>query len=623
MASMVSSTFLGRLRHDTRGNTIAIMAAALIPMLGFAGSAVDMARQYVVRVRLQQACDAGVLAGRKIMGTEGSSTLDAGATAQAQAFFANNFQTGWLGTTAVSFSPSSNNPQLVTGTAHATVPMTIMKFFDVADTPLVVSCQAELDIADTDVMFVLDTTGSMACLTSDDQGTCDSYVVGNTVQNADGSYSVTEKSNSRISGLRSAVLSFYDTLTTNTNDPNTHFRFGFVPYNATANVGGLLQPLGYMNTGNANYQSRVVTSDANSGSSSTYATYTGMNATTCAAKTTRSPSTPLTYTTSGTATQYTGSLNGTTCTVTQQTLIPNWTYQQRSLAIGQYVAGNAVTNPAQVTGATSKWNGCVEERNVTNASSFDPANPPLELDVDTAPSSGNPNSYWNPMWQDVVFSRQSTPETTSSARTILTRFQDGNAFGTYELASYLNELPCPLAAMRLFPQTAQSSATTRSQISNYMSASNGFRPYGVTFHDAGMTWGTRLISPTGMFASDTGAWTGHNQPNRYILFLTDGTMETDEYAYTGYGLEQFDNRTGSGGNNTTLATNHNNRFLAACQIAKNHGITIFVIGYAQTLTTQLQTCASPNDAFYASDSATLTSKFQQIAQQIAMLRISQ
>ena len=59
--------FMSALARDVRGNTLAMMAAALIPMSALAGSAVDVARLYVVKVRLQQACDAGALAGRKFM----------------------------------------------------------------------------------------------------------------------------------------------------------------------------------------------------------------------------------------------------------------------------------------------------------------------------------------------------------------------------------------------------------------------------------------------------------------------------------------------------------------------------------------------------------------------------
>ena len=59
--------FLSRLGRNQAANTLAIMAFALIPLIAVAGSAMDMARLYYVKSRLQQACDAGALAGRKFM----------------------------------------------------------------------------------------------------------------------------------------------------------------------------------------------------------------------------------------------------------------------------------------------------------------------------------------------------------------------------------------------------------------------------------------------------------------------------------------------------------------------------------------------------------------------------
>ena len=48
-----------------------------------------------------------------------------------------------------------------------------------------------------------------------------------------------------------------------------------------------------------------------------------------------------------------------------------------------------------------------------------------------------------------------------------------------------------------------------------------------------------------------------------------------------------------------------------------------MIGFGQTLTTELTQCASPGKAYYASDNAALNTAFQDIAKQVALLRISQ
>ena len=67
-AANSARTWLATLARDTRGNTIAIIAASIIPLAGMVGGGVDISRMYIVKTRLQHACDAGALAGRKMMG---------------------------------------------------------------------------------------------------------------------------------------------------------------------------------------------------------------------------------------------------------------------------------------------------------------------------------------------------------------------------------------------------------------------------------------------------------------------------------------------------------------------------------------------------------------------------
>ena len=116
------------------------------------------------------------------------------------------------------------------------------------------SARRRYDVADVDIMFVLDTTGSMACLPADIDTTCSAYVnaAGTTAYTrpSDGSagnsstagyagssgYYVPEKSGSRISAVRTAVLDFFDTLDS-TRDATTNIRYGFVTYTSTVNAG--------------------------------------------------------------------------------------------------------------------------------------------------------------------------------------------------------------------------------------------------------------------------------------------------------------------------------------------------------------------------------------------------
>jgi len=617
---------LGRLRRDVSGNTLAMMAIALIPICALVGSGIDTARLYVVKVRLQQACDAGVLAGRKAMTSSTSTTLDATATAQANTFFNNNFKTGWMNTNTVSFTPSKTSDQQVSGVATANVPMSLMKMFSMPDVTLNVTCQARYDIADTDIMFVLDTTGSMACTAAGScSGTVDSY----TRPDGTTGYHAHEVSGSKISGLRTAVINFYNTIAANI-DSTTHVRYGFVTYTSTVNAGYSLPQSDIVDSWN--YQSRKVIGDANNGSSSS-STQTGVGQTVCSNMIRRSPAAG--YNTDGTASQITTTWStgsGGTCVIKTQPLKPTWRYQQvTGINTSLFKTGVSVADPSKVDGSTTKWQGCVEEpidSSGAGQSSFDINNLPNDLNPDLIPSSDD--EKWAPMWPEVEYYRgnnttydysgnYSKPSTPPSPFV----YGDYTVTGATQMLSSAGA-PASLSAgyVSCGKPVSRLAVMSQSDVSNYVNASD-FVPQGGTYHDTGMIWGTRMISPNGVFASDTAAWPGRNTPNRYIVFMTDGDMAPNYNIYGMYGMEYYDKRvTGTTGlgNDTDY---HNARFLAECAAAKARNIKVFVVGFGQTLTTQLTQCASPGKAYYASDNASLDAAFQDIAKQVALLRISQ
>ena len=72
-----------------------LCAFALIPLMGMIGGALDMSRAYLVKSRLQNACDSAVLGGRRAMS---GTTFDTTARQSADRFFALNFATGQYGT---------------------------------------------------------------------------------------------------------------------------------------------------------------------------------------------------------------------------------------------------------------------------------------------------------------------------------------------------------------------------------------------------------------------------------------------------------------------------------------------------------------------------------------------
>lgn len=612
---------MARLARAKGGNTLAMLAIFLIPLSALTGSAVDIGRLYLVKARLQQACDAGVLAGRKFMVDTSLSTLDPVATTQAQTFFANNFPSGLMGTPAftalnVPFTPTKTADNQVAGTATTTVPMTIMKMFGMPSRTLTVTCEARYDTPDTDVVFVLDTTGSMVCAPW--EPTCSLTSV--TYTRADGStgYSYQEKSSSKIVALRSAVMSFFDTVEDNT-DASTHVRYGIVPYSSTVNAGAVLKPQ-YFPT-DWHYQTRRVVGDVSNGTDPN-TTYTfNVTSATCNGLAGRVPATgsdkygntTYPYDASGNAVNRTVrwvpnffSQTIGTCVVSTQQLAPIWRYQEWPADITGYVAslttGVGVQDPSKIGRSLNRWQGCIEERQTTASTSFDINNLPPDLDPDLIPSSID--SQWKPMWPEQIYDR--------GARLTVDDTSDYNNVGAADSVKS-GYVSCGKPVQKLAP-------LTRDQLLAYVNAPD-FRAAGGTYHDVGMIWGTRMISPNGIFAADTAAWPGRPAPKRNIVFMTDGDMQVNQTNYGMYGFEQSDKRV-SAGNFASLKDRHNARFLAECAAAKARNINVFVIGFAQTLTPELTQCASPGQAFYASDNASLTAAFRKIASQVAMLRIS-
>jgi hypothetical protein len=440
-------------------------------------------------------------------------------------------------------------------------------------------------------------------------------------------YHAVEESGSKISGLRTAVLNFYDTVAANA-DPSTHLRYGFVTYTSAVNAGYAL-PQNYL-VDSWNYESRSVIGDANNGNSTT-TNYTGKTSAQCNTYIGRTPATG--YTTSGTASVVTvtwTSPSGGTCAVKTQPVKPTWRYQQVTYDTSQFKTGATVDDPSKVSGATSKWQGCIEERDTTASATFDVNNLPGDLDPDLVPSTDA--TKWRPMWPDVVYYRgNNTTYDYSGDVTAPSTPTSPYVYGDYNYTggSYVTSLtsvgsPTNMSGgyVSCGKPVSRLGVMTRAQVSAYVNATD-FVPQGGTYHDTGMIWGTRMISPTGIFASDTAAWPGRNAPNRYIVFMTDGDMAPNVNIYGMYGMEYYDKRvTGSAGTSNDDAY-HNARFLAECAAAKARNITVFVIGFGQTLTTELSTCASPGQAYYASDNAALNTAFQNIAKQVALLRISQ
>lgn len=213
--------FLSGLRRDERGTTLAMMAAALIPIAGIIGSGLDMSRAYMAKAKLQNACDAAALATRREM----SAGISPEAIDEGEKFFYFNFPNGTMGTSPVDLDigVADDNASEVQITVSTEVPTSVMKLFGRETIAISAECDADQDYVNNDIMLVLDVTGSMNCTAGTN---C--------------SYQANEQTNSRLSRLRNGAAGLYRALA---DVEGVRTRYGIIPYSMTVNVGQHIRAL--------------------------------------------------------------------------------------------------------------------------------------------------------------------------------------------------------------------------------------------------------------------------------------------------------------------------------------------------------------------------------------------
>jgi Flp pilus assembly protein TadG len=603
----------------------------MLPIIGMVGSGVDIGRAYMADLRLQQACDAGALAGRRIMT---GSTYTTAHQAEATKMFNFNFQPGSYGATNITFNSVQDGPSNVKGTATAKLPTALMQVFGQTQFELSVNCTAKLEISNVDVMLVLDVTGSMNSTNS-----------GDTVN--------------RITALKTATMNFFDTLTAAAVGDG-RIRFGVVPYDTNINVGQILL------AANPNWLSDDVTLPSRTPQYNkswgtgvtTYGTpydgavtwgnwgnnggtISGKDSTTCPATSPPGDSAPsatgsVTQTQTGQTTDSNGNLvttydnaqnynfwnyqyvwtssnkcqrqrrqgtftRTTPSTVTQPPVqtFSRYKYEDLVFDVSATKTGGTVTANVGDNGSnlTAGWNGCIIERKtVPFASNVNVPPAAFDMDIDMVPTADE-DTKWQIQVRRLAFPRWGEgPDTTTDDRDNYTDNQ------------------CPQAAMKLTTYTSADRATFNTYIQALTPGAN-------TYHDFGMVWGARLLSPTGIFSSENTTAPNGRPIQRHLIFMTDGEMYTrrENLGLQGheYTMQRVGSTSDSDGNNR-----HTNRFVQLCAATKSKNITVWTIDFDTSLTSSLVTCASGADkAFLATNAATLNTQFQAIARQIARLRI--
>lgn len=207
---------LRALTQDSQGSTYALLAAAMIPMIGFAGVGLDLGRAYMASSRLQSSVDAAVLAAVRmeqlypgVGNAPGPKTVET-----VNAFVNANMPADFMGASkgVPSVSVTRVGEEITVDLVmNAQVPTSLMRVFGHEMMPI--SARATGVAGKTlpravEAMLVLDVTGSM-----------------------DG--------NGGMVALRASVKDFL-TVVYGNNQTRKNFAIGMMPYNVIVNVGRLL-----------------------------------------------------------------------------------------------------------------------------------------------------------------------------------------------------------------------------------------------------------------------------------------------------------------------------------------------------------------------------------------------
>lgn len=199
-----------RLWADQEGSVYAILAASLVPIIGFVGAGFDYGRAYLVESRLQAAVDAAVIAG--VRAQQGDATKGEGSPTwrTVDRYLTANFPNNYMG-----FDRSSRDIDAqrdgfdieVSLEVRGHVSTTLLRVLGIDRIP--VRARAAAEAGETvpkavEVLLVLDNTGSMA--------------------------------GARMTSLKTAARNFVQTVYGD-EQQRENFALGMLPYNIVVNVG--------------------------------------------------------------------------------------------------------------------------------------------------------------------------------------------------------------------------------------------------------------------------------------------------------------------------------------------------------------------------------------------------
>lgn len=571
---------------NAAGSVMPIAAIGIILMGMLAGGGVDFGRRYISQQRMQAACDAGALAGRRAVSPDG---FDKDAETQALSFFNSNYdlQNADVANAVVKFS-SADDGQTVTGRATGEVETTLLRLAGIESLPVAADCVASMSLTNIDVTMVLDMSGSMLWGTN-------------------GSSSAAPPGQQRVDYLRTAMKNFYDVVQPLADANETRIRYAFIPFTANVNIGKAL-----FNT-NPNY----------------LANYTELNTRFPVGKWYREGDRKWVW-------FYGVGTNWPSLSECESVLpIPrrnwakfrcvyysphkkyymqayeiwgkNWRYAKKKINTYNYLRGSPMKDLADFDILVEDaWDGCVQEvPSVASATfsysrgkGYDPAGA-HDLDIDWVPDSGDNNTKW----QAMVPIKSYQPKRNSNGTIDDTKGNRVSDGGCRNPAQLLEQM-------------------SRGAFFKYV---DDLIVGGSTLHDVPAVWAGRVTSPDGPFASNV----NKRPPNRgtvsrNIIFLTDGETAAAHNYYQQSGIEWLDRKLTPDGvevNNANLSDIHVERFKAVCAQIRSKGIRIWVIAFGVPLNESMESCASPDSGYEAADGNQLNAAFQDIAAAVAELRI--
>lgn len=268
------------------------------------------------------------------------------------------------------------------------------------------------------------------------------------------------------------------------------------------------------------------------------------------------------------------------------------------------------TNFTTLNWGPTTWGGCVDARELNNRDKIDDPPTVQTYKAYYSPSTDNRPAPYN------------TSSYTSANKWVTARYSDG----TPKTYASITSTRGPNAYC---PQVMTPMTSNKTTILN---AINSMVAVGNTHTNLGALWGWNMLSPRwrGLWGGEMNTNSlpldyGTKHMNKALILLTDGENTMSNTIFTGYGYLS-DGRLGTTSSSAAV-TALDSRMATLCTSMKSAGIYIYTIALGNpgtNIQNKLKACASAENYYFNSpSSADLAGVFNQIADSLSSLRVSQ